>query len=94
MVHFTSNTYTLKRKIINFSNKISKRLLKPETKFTADITYGMLASGGAYLSASASGTAILQHSRNSRLVLGVNLFILNLHFAETQVSPYCNSHFY
>lgn len=49
MVHFTSNTYTLKRKIINFSNKISKRLSKPEKKFTADITYGMLASGSCLL---------------------------------------------
>lgn len=49
MVHFTSNTYTLKRKIINFLNKISKRLSKPEKKFTADITYGMLASGSCLL---------------------------------------------
>lgn len=49
MVHFTSNTYTLKRKIVNFLNKISKRLSKPEKKFTADITYGMLASGSCLL---------------------------------------------
>lgn len=49
MTHFTSNTYTLKRKIINFTNKISKRLSKPEKKFTADITYGMLASGSCLL---------------------------------------------
>ena len=44
MVNFTSNTYTLKRKILNFTNKISKRLSKPECKFTADMTYGMLAT--------------------------------------------------
>ena len=44
MVNFTSNTYTLKRKILNFTNKISKRLSKPERKFTADMTYGMLAT--------------------------------------------------
>ena len=49
MVHFTSNTYTLKRKILTFTNKISKRLSKPERKFTADITYGMLASGSYLL---------------------------------------------
>ena len=49
MVHFTSNTYTLKRKILTFTNKISKRLSKPERKFTADITYGMLASGSCLL---------------------------------------------
>ena len=37
MVNFTSNTYKLKRKILNFTNKISKRLSKPERKFTADM---------------------------------------------------------
>lgn len=49
MANFTSNTYTLKRKILTFSNKISKCLSKPEKKFTADITYGMLASGSCLL---------------------------------------------
>jgi len=49
MVNFTSNTYTLKRKILTFTNKISKRLSKPQCKFTADITYGMLASGSCLL---------------------------------------------
>ena len=49
MANFTSNTYTLKRKILTFTNKISKQLLKPERKFTADITYGMLASGSCLL---------------------------------------------
>ena len=49
MLNSTSNTYTLKRKILNFTNKISKQLSKPEKKFTADITYGMLASGSCLL---------------------------------------------
>lgn len=49
MVNFTSNTYQMKRKILSFTNKISKRLSKPERKFTADITYGMLASGSCLL---------------------------------------------
>lgn len=49
MVNFTSNTYTLKREILTFSNKISKRLSKPERKFTADMTYGMLAAGSCLL---------------------------------------------
>lgn len=49
MANFTSNTYSLKRKILTFTNKISKRLSKPERKFTADITYGMLASGSCLL---------------------------------------------
>ena len=49
MVYFTTNTYTLKREILNFTNKISKRLPKPERKFTADMTYGMLAAGSCLL---------------------------------------------
>ena len=49
MTYFTSNTYILKRKILTFTNKISKHLSKPERKFTADITYGILASGSCLL---------------------------------------------
>ena len=49
MSHFTSNTYILKRKILTFTKKISRKLSKPERKFTADITYGILASGSCLL---------------------------------------------
>lgn len=49
MVNFTSNTYTLKREIIKFSKKISSHLSKPDTRFTADMTYGMLAAGSCLL---------------------------------------------
>ena len=49
MPNFTSNTYQMKRKILTFTNKISKHLSKPEKKFTADITYGILASGSCLL---------------------------------------------
>lgn len=49
MANFTSNTYQLIRKILTFSNKISKALSKPDKKFTADITYGMLASESCLL---------------------------------------------
>ena len=45
MVNFTSNTYQMKREILSFSNKISKHLSKPDKKFSADMTYGMLAAG-------------------------------------------------
>lgn len=48
MTHFTSNTYQMKREILTFSNKITKRLSKPERKFTADMTYGMFAAGSCY----------------------------------------------
>ena len=49
MPNSTSNTYTLKREILTFSNKISKHLSKPDKKFSADMTYGMLASGSCLL---------------------------------------------
>ncbi|MCM1499098.1 MAG: transposase [Clostridium sp.] len=49
MLNFTSNTYKMKREILTFSNKISKHLSKPDRKFTADMTYGMLASGSCLL---------------------------------------------
>ena len=45
MPNSTTNTYSLKREILSFSNKISRRLSKPDRKFSADMTYGMLASG-------------------------------------------------
>ena len=49
MAHFTSNTYQLKRKILNFANKISRKHAKPDRKFTADLTCGMLASNSCLL---------------------------------------------
>lgn len=49
MTYSTSNTYTLKQEILTFSNKISRHLSKPDRKFTADMTYGMLAAGSCLL---------------------------------------------
>ena len=49
MANFTSNTYQMKREILNFSSKISRKLSKPEKKFTADMVYGMLASESCLL---------------------------------------------
>ena len=49
MAYFTSNTYQMKREILSFSNKISRRLHKPDRKFTADMAYGILASGSCLL---------------------------------------------
>lgn len=50
MSNSTTNTYAMKRDILTFSNKISKNLSKPNKKFTADMTYGILASGSCLLS--------------------------------------------
>ncbi len=49
MLNSTTNTYTLKREILSFSNNISRKLSKPDRKFTADMTYGMLASKSCLL---------------------------------------------
>ena len=39
----------MKREILTFSKKISKHLSKPDKKFTADMTYGILASQSCLL---------------------------------------------
>ncbi len=49
MTNFTSNTYQMKREILNYTNKLSRKLPKPEQKFIADITYGMLAAKSCLL---------------------------------------------
>ena len=49
MVNFTSNTYQMKREILSFSRKISRHLSKPDSKFAADMTYGILAYGSCLL---------------------------------------------
>ena len=49
MRHSTTDTYILKREILRFVGKLSYGLPKPDRKFAADITYGMLASGSCLL---------------------------------------------
>lgn len=49
MTYSTSNTYQMKRQILNFSGKISHRLSLPDRKFLSDITYGMLAAQSCLL---------------------------------------------
>ena len=39
----------MKREILSFSNKISRNLPKPERKFMADMSYGILSSGSCIL---------------------------------------------
>lgn len=50
MKNFTTETYQIKREIINFSNKISDKMKRPEIKFTADMLYGIITSGNILLS--------------------------------------------
>lgn len=48
MNNFTTNTYEMKREIVNFAKKISEGLNKPTSKFIMDMQYG-LAKGGSCL---------------------------------------------
>lgn len=50
MSHSTTETFKMKREILNYSGKISAPLRKPERKFFADMLYGILASGSCLLS--------------------------------------------
>ena len=50
MVNFTTNTYEMKRDIVNFSNKICKNSDKPELKFVIDMIYGISKSKDILLS--------------------------------------------
>lgn len=49
MTYSTTNTYKMKREILNFVDKISANTYRPYKKFMADIIYGMLASGSCLL---------------------------------------------
>lgn len=50
MDNFTTNTFQMKREIINFSKKISKNSSKPESKFIMDMLYGISKSKDILLS--------------------------------------------
>lgn len=50
MNNFTTNTYQMKRDIINFSNKLCENSNKPESKFVTDMIYGISKSKDIFLS--------------------------------------------
>ena len=50
MSYFTTNTYQLKREIVNFSKKICKDSNKPTSKFVTDMLYGISKSKDILLS--------------------------------------------
>ena len=49
MTYFTSNTYQLKREILNFSKYRTHSLPIPQRKLSAHVTYGILASQSCLL---------------------------------------------
>ena len=50
MINFTTNTYQMKREIVNFSKKICEGSFKPENKFVTDMIYGIFKSKDILLS--------------------------------------------
>jgi hypothetical protein len=50
MNNFTTETYSMKREILTYANKISSGTGKPNVKFVANMIYGMSASGSVLLS--------------------------------------------
>ena len=50
MNNFTTNTYEMKREILNFSKKISEGLNNPTTKFLMDMQYGLSKGGSCLIS--------------------------------------------
>ena len=51
MNNFTTETYTAKREILTYAEKLSEGLSRPNKKFVSDMVYGMLASESVLLSA-------------------------------------------
>lgn len=50
MNNFTTNSYEMKREIVNFSKKISNECDKPQSKFIMDMIYGISKSKDILLS--------------------------------------------
>jgi len=50
MINYNTLTHNLKRGILKFSEKISKRLSRPDFKFVSQMIYGMLTSQSCHLS--------------------------------------------
>ena len=50
MNNFTTNTYEMKREIVNFSKKIYKGVNKSVSKFVMDMQYGIAKSGSSLIS--------------------------------------------
>lgn len=87
MSYFTTNTYQLKREIVNFSKKICKNSNKPTSKFVTDMLYGISKSKDILLSSisEALGENISKINTIDRLSNN-----LSLDLDESIFLNYCN----
>ena len=68
MNYSTTDTYKMKREIMDYAKKFSSRLSAAEAKFNADMLYGMVASQSCLL------TQISQRLHAMRKFMGINFF--------------------
>ena len=68
MNYSTTDTYKMKREIMDYAKKFSSRLSAAEAKFKADMLYGMVASQSCLL------TQISQRLHAMRKFMGINFF--------------------
>ena len=87
MSYFTTNTYQLKREIVNFSKKICKNSNKPTSKFVTDMLYGISKSKDILLSSISEALDENISKINTIDRLSNNL---SLDLDESICSNYCN----
>lgn len=68
MNSFTTNTYEMKREIVNFSKKIAENLNNPTTKFVMDIQYGLANGGNCLISNIAMNLDLMNHGYNPVII--------------------------
>ena len=87
MSYCTTNTYQMKREIINFSKKICKNSNKPTSKFVTDMLYGISKSKDILLSSISEALDEDISKINTIDRLSNNL---SLDLDESIFSNYCN----
>ena len=87
MNNFTTNTYEMKRDIVNFSQKLCTDSSKPESKFVTDMLYGIFKSKDILLSSIAEALDENIKKRNTIERLSDNL---NNDLSTSIDDNYCN----
>ena len=87
MNNYTTNTYEMKRDIVNFSKKICKNCSKPEAKFVTDMIYGISKSKDILLSAISE--SLDEHTKKINIIDRLSNNLAN-NLDEQIDKNYCN----
>ena len=87
MNNYTTNTYEMKRDIVNFSKKICKNSSKPESKFVTDMIYGISKSKDILLSSIAE--SLDEHTKKINVIDRLSENLAN-NLDEQIDKNYCN----